>query len=86
MIGKRLRAALDANEWTQDEAARRLGVSRQAFGAVVNERSSVTAEMAFRFELIFGGSAEQWCRWQMAKSLADVRARSKEIRATMVLR
>ena len=42
---------------TITEAAKRLGVSRQSLDALVNERRSVSPEMAKRLELTFGGTA-----------------------------
>ena len=40
--------------------ARALGVSRQTLYEILNERQSVTAEMALRFGTLFGNGAEFW--------------------------
>ena len=40
------------------EAAKRLGVTRQALSALLNGRAGVSAEMALRLEAALGTSAE----------------------------
>ncbi len=64
-------------------AAAALGVSRQTLDKIVNERGSVTPDMAIRFEKVFGSSAETWLRLQLAYDLAQARAREPEIVATL---
>lgn len=61
------------------EAARRLGVTRQALNNVVNEKSAISPEMALRFEKMGWGTADGWMTLQMNYDLARVRARSEEI-------
>jgi len=39
------------------EAAKKLGVSRQSLDALINERRSLTPEMALKIETVFGGTA-----------------------------
>lgn len=51
------------------EAARRLGVSRQTFSALLNGRVGVSAEMAIRLAAAFGTSAEMWLSMQVAHDL-----------------
>lgn len=51
------------------EAARRLGVSRQTFSALLNGRAGVSAEMAIRLAAAFGTSAEMWLSMQVAYDL-----------------
>jgi antitoxin HigA-1 len=48
------------------EAARRLGVTRQALSALLNGRAGVSAEMALRLEAGLGTSAEMWIGMQTA--------------------
>jgi addiction module HigA family antidote len=59
------------------ELARRLGVSRKAISAIVNERKSVTPEMALRLAKAFSTSPELWLNlqrnydlWQAAQDSA----------------
>lgn len=55
------------------EAARILGVSRQALNNVVNEASVMSAEMALRVTRAFGGDAMTWLALQAAHDLARLR-------------
>ena len=61
------------------EAAGGLSVTRQQLHNVISGRSSVTPEMAVRFEKAFGGTADTWLRMQMNYDLAQVRKRNHEI-------
>lgn len=56
------------------EAARILGVSRQALNNVVNEASVMSAEMALRVTRAFGGDAMAWLALQAAHDLARLRS------------
>jgi addiction module HigA family antidote len=68
---------------TVDAAAQALGVSRQTLDKIINDRGSVTPDMAIRFEKVFGSSAELWLHLQMAFDLAQARKREAEIVATV---
>ncbi len=61
------------------EAAKVLGVTRQALNNLVNGKSGISPEMAIRLDKAFGGGAETWLRLQMAFDLAQVRKREKQI-------
>ncbi len=54
---------------TVTEAARRLGVSRQALSALLNKRAGVSADMALRLSQSLGTSAEMWLSMQTAYDL-----------------
>ena len=45
---------------TLTETAKRLGVTRKTVSKIINERGSVTPEMALRLEIVFGTSAQSW--------------------------
>jgi len=47
------------------ELANHLGVSRQALSGLINERKSVSMEMAQRLGLAFGNKARFWLALQM---------------------
>jgi antitoxin HigA-1 len=64
---------IDPLNLTVTEAAKVLGVTRQALNNVVNEKAGITAEMAVRLEKAFGGSAETWLRMQAAYDLSRVK-------------
>jgi antitoxin HigA-1 len=61
------------------EAARVLGVTRPALSALLNERSSLSPEMALRFEKAFGLSMDTLMRMQNSFDIAAARRREKEI-------
>jgi antitoxin HigA-1 len=54
---------------TVTEAARQLGVSRQALHAVLAERAAVSPEMAVRLGRFCGNGPEIWLRMQTAHDL-----------------
>ncbi|MCY3669452.1 MAG: HigA family addiction module antitoxin [Alphaproteobacteria bacterium] len=61
------------------EAARGLGVTRQALSQLVNERTGISVDMAIRLSKAFGSSPETWLRMQMAYDLWQARARADRI-------
>ena len=65
---------------TVTEAAKGLGVTRQALSYVLNGRSRVSVDMAIRFSKAFGSTPETWLGMQMAFDLAQVRERAKQIK------
>ena len=54
------------------EVARRLGISRQHFHNVENERKDVSPLLACRLSRLFGNSPQHWLRMQEAYDLARV--------------
>ena len=56
------------------DAAKVLGVTRQALNNLVNGKSGVSPEMAVRLSKAFGSSPETWLRLQVAYDLAQLRA------------
>lgn len=54
---------------TQEELARRLGVSFQTVNAILNQRRPVTLDMALRLGRLFGQSAVFWLNLQLAHDL-----------------
>ncbi len=55
------------------EAAKRLGVTRQALSALLNGRAGVSAAMALRLEAALGTSAEMWLEMQAGYDLWQAR-------------
>lgn len=51
------------------KAAIALGVSRKTLSKLVNGKSGILSEMAFRLSLAFGGSPESWMGHQVAFDL-----------------
>ena len=59
--------------------AKSLGVGRQALSNLVNEKASISIEMAYRLSKAFGSTPETWLGMQMAYDLAHSRHLEKEI-------
>ena len=59
-------------------AAKKLGVSRQAFSAILNGRSGITADMALRLSKGLGTSADLWLGMQMQVDLWQARQRAPQ--------
>ena len=71
--GSLAKANLDELHLSVADAAKTMKVTRQHLQNVVQGKSGVTPEMALRFELAFGGSADMWLRMQAAHDLAQAR-------------
>lgn len=65
------RQCLEPLGLTVTEAAKGLGVTRQALSDLVNEKASLSVEMAFRLSKAFGSTPEIWLGLQMAYDLAQ---------------
>ncbi|MFN0180194.1 MAG: HigA family addiction module antitoxin [Gemmatimonadales bacterium] len=74
------RACLEPLGLTVTDAARGLGVTRQALNNVVNGKAGVSPEMAVRLAKAFGSRAETWLRLQLAYDLAQVEKRTRFIK------
>lgn len=74
-----VRGSIEELDLTITDAAKMLGVTRQTLNNLVNEKSSLSAEMAIRLEKVGWSNAEHWMRLQMAYDMAQVRARQDDI-------
>jgi len=74
------RQCLEPLSLSVTDAAKALGVTRQALSDLVNERAGVSVEMAIRLSKAFGSSPETWLGMQMAHDLWQARSRADEIR------
>ena len=61
------------------DAAQALGVTRVALSAFLNERASLSRDMAIRIEKAFGVSLETLMRMQNSFDIAQARKREGEI-------
>ena len=61
-------------------AAQALGVTRAALSTLLNERASLSPEMALRVEKAFGVSMDTLMRMQNSYDIAQTRKREGEIR------
>jgi antitoxin HigA-1 len=64
------------------DAARILGVTRPALSALLNERATLSPEMALRLEKAFGVSMDTLMRMQNSYDIAQARKREGEINVT----
>ena len=74
------RQCLDPLGLSVTEAAKGLGVTRQALSDLVNERAGVSVDMALRLSKAFGSTPEIWLGLQMAWDLWQARDRADAIR------
>ncbi|WP_170267352.1 HigA family addiction module antitoxin [Youhaiella tibetensis] len=70
---------VEAYGLTVTDAANILGVTRPALSALLNQRSSLSPEMALRFEKAFGIGMETMLRMQTGWDIAQQRKREAEI-------
>jgi antitoxin HigA-1 len=61
------------------QAAKVLGVSRQALNNLVNEKAAISPDMAIRLTKAFGGNPETWLQMQLNYDLAEARKREGSI-------
>ena len=71
---------------TVTEAAGALGVTRQALNNLLNEKSSLSAEMALRIEKAFGPRMDHLLRMQLEYDMAEARKREAGIKVRKVRR
>lgn len=64
------------------EAANVLGITRAALSAFLNERSSLSAEMAIRIQKAFGVSMETLMRMQNSFDIAGAHKKEREIKVS----
>jgi addiction module HigA family antidote len=71
---------------TVTEAAKALGVTRQALNNLVNGKSGISPEMAIRLDKAFGGGAEIWLGLQLDYDLAEARKSERGIKVRRIPR
>ncbi len=65
---------------TVTEAAKVLGVGRQALSSLLNEKTALTTKMGLRVEKAFGPKMEHLMRMQLAFDLAQARKTDRGVR------
>ena len=78
-VGAIIRGMIEEMDLSIAEASQALGVSRQTLDKLVNRRCGVTPEMALRLEAVFGSTADNWLRVQVAHELFQARRNQAEI-------
>lgn len=81
--GEVIRAEIiEAMELTVTDAAKALGVSRQALSGLLNARVDLSGDMALRIEKAFGPKLETLMGMQSAYNIFQARQRSSKIRVS----
>ncbi len=70
---------IEANSLTVTDAAKVLGVSRQALSGLLNAKVDLTGDMAVRIEKAFGPKMETLMGMQSAYDIFQTRQRAKKI-------
>ena len=73
--GEIIAKGLEEKSVTRVELARALGISRNTLYKLLDGRQGVTAEMAVRLAVVWGGSAEMWPGVQSGYDLWSARQR-----------
>ncbi len=74
------RQCLEALDLSVTEAAKGLGVTRQALSDLINGKAGMSIDMAILLSKAFGSSPETWLGLQMAYDLWQARERAGSIR------
>ena len=69
---------------TVKEAAKRLGVTRQALNNLVNGKSGISPEMSIRLSKAFGSSPEVWLGLQLEYDLTEAEKHAGKIRVDRI--
>jgi len=69
---------------TITEAAKALGVSRQALNNLIHGQAALSPEMAIRLDKAFGGGADTWLRLQAAYDLAQAEKEADKIKVQRI--
>ena len=64
--------------------AEKLGVGRQTLSNLVNEKASVSIEMAYRLSKAFGSTPETWLGMQLSFDLAQSRGLERTIKVQRI--
>ena len=79
--GRSIRSAcLEPLDLSVTEAAKLLGVTRQALNNVVTGKADISPEMAIRLSKAFGSTPETWLQMQLAYDLAEARKTEHRIK------
>lgn len=62
---------LEFNNLSVTEAAKLLGITRINLSNIINEKTSISPNMAIRISKVFGGSPDFWLKLQMRYDLIN---------------
>ena len=75
---------IEATNLTVSEAAQHMQVSEQQLSDICQGRAPITAEVAIRLDMAFGGTAETWLALQSAYDLAQARRQANGLEVKRV--
>jgi addiction module HigA family antidote len=75
---------IEATDLTIAEAAKHMQVQERQLRDVCDGLAPITAELAIRLDLAFGGTAETWLALQTAYNLAQARRQHEDIEVKRV--
>lgn len=79
--GRLIKSSLEALDLTPYAAAPLLGITKQALGNLITEKSAISPEMALRLGRFFGNGPQLWSDMQREVDYWDVmQKKGKEIR------
>ena len=74
------RQCLDPLDLSVTEAAKGLGVTRQALSDLLNGKAGISIDMAIRLSKAFGSSPETWLGMQMTYDLWQAREQVRSLK------
>jgi len=69
---------LEFNNLSVTQAAKLLGITRINLSNILNEKTSISPNMAIRISKVFGGSPDLWLRLQLKYDLINAQANFDE--------
>lgn len=75
-----LEDVIKANDLTITQAAKLLGITRTNLSNIVNQKSDISPEMAFRIATVFGGTPDIWANMQTKYNLHEVELKAKRFK------
>lgn len=73
---------IEAYGLTVTRAAKLLGVSRLTLSKILNLKSDISPEMAYRIAKVFGGTADIWANLQTKYNMQQAAERVKNLKLT----
>ena len=71
---------IEANDLTVTAAAKLLGVTRVTLSNVLNQKSDISPDMAYRIAKVFGGTADIWANLQTKYNMHQAAERLKDLK------
>ena len=73
---------IETNGLTVTAAAKLLGVTRVTLSNVLNQKSDISPDMAYRIAKVFGGTADIWANLQTKYNMHQAAERLKDLKLT----